>query len=157
MCCNRSLNNSTNWLDKWYLRIKKNKISKKFSKEMVLSLYIIKTSNVKIFKLISPQIVKEIFSFRDALSYPSRKQTDFQISSVHSVFSVTECMKFLGPKILRHKLKQLEKFKEFRKAIKQWKAAICPFRLCKTYIHRLGFIWWSVCHICFPFLHYLLV
>ena len=60
--------------------------------------------------------------------------------SVHSVFSVTECMKFLGPKILRHKLKQLEKFKEFRKAIKQWKAAICPFRLCKIYIHRLGFI-----------------
>ena len=94
MCCNRSLNNSTNWLDKWYLRIKKNQISKKFSKEMVLSLYIIKTSNVKIFKLISPQIVKEIFSFRDALSYPSRKQTDFQIWSVqcfqwHTKFEIS--------------------------------------------------------------------
>ena len=47
----------------------------------------------KVFKGISPQIVKGIFQFIDAVPYQLRKQTDFQIFSVHSVFSVTESMK----------------------------------------------------------------
>ena len=51
------------------------------------------------FKSISPQIVKEIFQFRDAMHYQLRKQTDFQIPSMQSVFSDTKNTKFLGPKI----------------------------------------------------------
>ena len=71
---------------------------------------------------ISPQIVKEIFRFRDAVPCQLRKQTDFLITSVHSVSGGTESIKLLGPKIwgfLPHQIKQLDSLKEFKKAIKQ--------------------------------------
>ena len=54
------------------------------------------------------------------MPYQLRKQTDFQIPSVRSVFSGTESIKFLGPKI--------------------WEQTLCTFRLCKTDIHRLSLI-----------------
>ena len=78
---------------------------------------------IEIFKVIkgmSSQIEKEIFQFRDAMTYQLRQQADFQIPSVHSVFSGTENMKVLGTKIrkmLPHQLKQVENLKEFRKAL----------------------------------------
>ena len=74
----------------------------------------------KVFKDISFQIAKDIFHFRDAMPYQLRQQADFQIPSVHSVFSGTENMKVLGTKIrkmLPHQLKQAENLKEFRKAL----------------------------------------
>ena len=92
----------------------------------------------KVFKGINPQMVKDIFKFRDAVPYQLRKQTDFQIQYVHSG---TEIIKFLGPKtweILPHEIKQLESLKEFKKAIK-WKPILYPCRLCKTFIDRLCF------------------
>ena len=83
-----------------------------------------KKSNVKVFKGISPQILQEIFQFRDAMPYQLRKQTDFPIPSLHSVVNGTESIKFLGPKIwkiLPKDIKQLQNLKEFKKAITQWK------------------------------------
>ena len=56
---------------------------------------------------------------------------------------MAQSIKCLRPKIweiLRHNIKQLEKLREFKKAIKQSKPKSYPCRLCKTYIHRLGFI-----------------
>ena len=53
----------------------------------------------EVFKGISPQIVKEGFQFRGAEPYQSVKQIDFQIPFVYSIFSGTESIKFLGPKI----------------------------------------------------------
>ena len=55
----------------------------------------------KVFKGISPQIVKEIFQFRDraTVPYQLRKQEGCQIPSVVSVFSGIESMKFLRPRI----------------------------------------------------------
>ena len=49
----------------------------------------------KAFKRISLQIVKEVFQFRDAVSY----QENAQIFKSHSVFSGTKSIKFIGPKI----------------------------------------------------------
>ena len=76
-----------------------NQILKNFSKEMFLSLFTIKIflaiEMFKVFKGISPHIMKEIFQFRDAMLYELRKQTDFQIPFVQSVFSSTESIKFL--------------------------------------------------------------
>ena len=116
--------------------------------------------NVQSFqRYISPQIVKEIFQFRHAMFYQFRKKPDFQIPSVH-LFSGTETRKFLGTKILEilpHEIKQLENFREFKKAKKEWKATSCLCRLCKTYVRRLRFIWYRFSHICFSFYHYLLV
>ena len=70
----------------------------------------------------------------------------FQIPWDHSVFSGTENLKFLGAKIwalVPNKMKQ-RKFKlesrKFRNAIKRWKPTSCLCRLCKRYIHKIGFL-----------------
>ena len=76
----------------------------------------------KILKDISPQIGKEIFQFRDALSCQLRIQTNFLIAYVHSLFSCTDSIKFIKPKIwksLPREIKQLKNFEEIKKAIKQ--------------------------------------
>ena len=47
----------------------------------------------------SSGIVNELFQFRELISYELRQGPQFQIPWVHSVFSGTESLKFLGPKI----------------------------------------------------------
>ena len=62
------------------------------------------------------------------MPYELRHRPQFQIPWVHSVFSGTECLKFLGPKIwalVPNEMKQLESLGKFRNAIKQWKATSC--------------------------------
>ena len=45
---------------------------------------------------LSPEIVNELFQFRDQIPYELRQRPKFQIPWVHSVFSGTESLKFLG-------------------------------------------------------------
>ena len=69
----------------------------------------------EVFIDVSPQIVKEIFQFRDTVPYQLKKQKDFQIPSVRSAFSSTESVKFLGSKnwkILLHEIKNLRALKK---------------------------------------------
>ena len=69
----------------------------------------------EVFIDISPQIVKGIFQLRDTVPYQLKKQKDFQIPSVHSAFSSTEGVKFLGSKnwkILLHEIKNLRALKK---------------------------------------------
>lgn len=101
------------------------------------------TKMFKVFKGISSSNCKRDFLVQKCNVSPIKKQTDFQITAVHSVFRDTESMKFVGLKIretLPSMLKQLENLKEYKKAIKQWEPATCPYRLCKTYIYKLRFI-----------------
>ena len=100
MCCNRSLT----W---WVQRYASDSIHHQNIRFLVIEMF-------KVFKGISLQIAKEIFQFRDAMPYQLRKQTDFQISFVHSVSSGTESIRFLRPKILEmltHEIIKLENFK----------------------------------------------
>ena len=95
------------------------------SKEMVVFIYhqnirFLSIKILKVFKGVNSRTVKEIFEFRDAMPCQLRKQKDFEIPSVHSVFNGTKSMKILGPKIwkmLPHELQQPEHLKELRKAI----------------------------------------
>ena len=112
----------------------------------------------KIFKDISSQIVEGMFQFRDALSCQLRKQTNFLIAYVHSLFSCTDPIKFLKPKIWKSlpcEIKQLKNFEEIMKAIKQWKPTSCLCSLSKTYIPTLGFIRYRIQYISFWFYYYL--
>ena len=52
----------------------------------------------KIFKGLSPEILNEVFQFREEIS-KIRQRSQFHISSAHSVFNGAESLKFLGPKI----------------------------------------------------------
>ena len=69
----------------------------------------------------NPQIVNEIFCIRDETSYELRQRSCFHIPSVNTVFSGTESIRFLGPKIwelIPNNIKCLENLKGFKTAIK---------------------------------------
>ena len=94
-------------------------------------------------RCLNPEIAKELFQLREQMPYELRQRPQFQIPWVHSVFSGTECLKFLGPDIwalVPNEMKQLGSLGKFSNAIKQWKPISCPCRLCKRYIHRIGFL-----------------
>ena len=97
----------------------------------------------KVYRGLSPEIVKELFRFREQIPYELRQRPQFQIPWVHSVFSGTGSLKFLGTKIwvlVLNEMKQLESLGKFKNAIKQWKRTSCPCRLWKRYILRIGFL-----------------
>ena len=53
----------------------------------------------KVSRGLSPEIVNELFQLRKQIPYELRQRSQFQIPWVHSVFSGTESLKFLGPKV----------------------------------------------------------
>ena len=57
---------------------------------------------IEMFKVLNgenPQIVNEVFCIRNETSYELRQRSCFHIPSVNTVFSGTESIQFLGPKI----------------------------------------------------------
>ena len=152
MCCNRSLNTKINRLHERCLRIvyndKKSNFNELLVKDGSVSIHHqnLQKLAVEMFKVsrgLSPEIVNELFQFREQIPYELRQRSQFQIPWVHSVFSGTESLKFLGPKVwalVPNEMKQLESLGKFRNAIKQWKPTFCPCRLCKRNIHRIGFL-----------------
>ena len=152
MCCNRSLNTKINQLHEQCLWIVYNDKESNFNEILVKDCSVsihhqnLQKLAVKIFKVsrgLSPEIVNKLFQFREQIPYELRQRCQFQILWVHSVFSGTESLKFLGPKVwalVPNEMKQLESLGKFRNAIKQWKPTFCPCGLCKRYIHRIGFL-----------------
>ena len=98
------------------------------------------------FKVLScenPQIVNEIFRIGDETSYELRQRFCFHIPSVNTVFSGTKSIRLLGPKIWEltpNDIEYLENLKDFKTAIKKWKLTSCLCRICKTYLHSVGFL-----------------
>ena len=80
---------------------------------------------IEVFKVLNrdnPQIVNEIFHFRDETSYEIRQRSCFHIASKNTVFSGTESIRFLGPKIwelIPNDIKSLENVRDFKTAIKK--------------------------------------
>ena len=75
---------------------------------------------LKVSRGISPENINEIVHFREEINYELRQRSQFNISSVHSVFSGTESLIFLGPKIwalIRNDMKQLESLWKLRKEL----------------------------------------
>ena len=64
----------------------------------------------KVSRGLSPETVNKLFQFRDQIPYELKQGSKFQIPLVHSVFSGTERLKFLGRKIwalVPNEMKQL--------------------------------------------------
>ena len=67
----------------------------------------------KVSRGFSPEIVNELSQFEEQIPYELRQRPQFQIPWIHSVFSATESLKFLGPKIsalVPNEMKQLIAF-----------------------------------------------
>ena len=86
---------------------------------------------------LNSKIFNELLQLREQIRYELRQRCQFQIPSN---FSGTES---LGTKVwalVANEIKQLESLGKFTNTIKQWKPTSCPCRLCKRYIHRIGFL-----------------
>ena len=94
-------------------------------------------------KGLSPTIMNSVFQNRDYNGPHLRSQTDYQMPKINTVAFGENSLRYLAPKIwnmLPKNIKHLETLNEFKKAIKIWVPLECPCRLCKQYIHGLGFV-----------------
>ena len=106
------------------------------------NIQVLATEMFKIFKNLSPDIVREIFQER-SVPYNLRSDNNFASRHVNSVYHGTESLSFLGPKIWEQvppELKALESLDIFKTQIKKWIPLNCPCRLCRTYLPQIGFI-----------------
>ena len=63
--------------------------------------------------------------------------------NVRTVKYGTETLAHLGPKIwnlVPDHIKSETSVKAFKTKIKNWRPSACPCKLCKTYIHAVGYI-----------------
>ena len=106
------------------------------------NIQVLATEMFKIFKNLSPDIVREIFQER-SVPYNLRSDNNFASRHVNSVYHGTESLSFLGPKIWEQvppELKALESLNIFKAQIKKWIPLNCPCRLCRTYLPQISFI-----------------
>ena len=64
------------------------------------------------------------------------------MENVNTVHRGTDALPFLNPKIWKLvplQIKSCQTLEEFKKKIKSWIPENCPCRLCKTYLHQIGF------------------
>ena len=88
------------------------------------------------------QRVKELFPL-SVHAYNLRSTYEFKLENVNMVHYGTEYLSFLGPKIwelVALEIKSFHFLEEFKKKIKSWVPENLPCRLCKTYLHHIGFI-----------------
>ena len=101
---------------------------------------------IEMFKVkhkLCPDIISDIFKERTNNQYNLRNRNDFVIPRVHTVYHGTESITYLGPKIwdiVPEEIKQKKSLNSFKESIKKWKPIKCPCRLCKVYLHGVGFI-----------------
>ena len=147
----RTLNNKINSIHERPLRItyhdRKLPFEELLRKDKTVSIYhrnlqLLATEIFKIKSNMGPEILNEIFQNRTS-SYNLRKNSSFYVKKVHSVYYGTESLSFLGPKIWKlvpEDIKQSESLDIFKSKIKHWVPVRYPFRLCRIYLHNIGFI-----------------
>ena len=96
----------------------------------------------KVINNLSPTFMRSIFPESNN-PYNLRNNNPFHTSNVHSVYKGTETVSFRGPKtwaLVPDEIKNCRSLPEFKKRIKKWKPVGCTCRICKTYVHEIGFI-----------------
>ena len=82
----------------------------------------------KVSKGLCSEIVKGLFQFRYDIPNNLRQRCQFHSPPVRTIFSGTESIKYLGPKIwelIPDEMKKLEGLWEFKRAV-NWKPTSCP-------------------------------
>ena len=96
----------------------------------------------KVKSQISPSHVQEMFKVHNNV-YDLRKKRCWETSNVRTVHYGTKTVLFRGPKIWKMipaHIKDSTNLNVFKTKVKQWKPLDCTCRLCRTYIHSIGFI-----------------
>ena len=72
-----------------------------------------------------------------------RKNSQFTIPPIRTVYHGSKSISFLGPKIwkiLPNRLKNVNSTEAFKMQIKKWKPENCPCWLCNDYVQNYGFV-----------------
>ena len=120
------------------LLIKDGTISKHHRNIQALATEMFKVKNEK-----SPEIIFDTFMQRINNHYNLRHIHHFETPFVRTVYNETESVSYLGPKIwdiVPEEYKTLNSLNSFKESIKNWIPLNCPCRLCKTYVHCVGFL-----------------
>ena len=148
---NRTLNNKINRVHERALRIvyrdKTSNITELLQKDNAVTVHqrnlqVLATEIYKVKMGLAPQLVKEHFS-PNTHTYNLRSTYEFKLENVKTVHYGTESLLFLGPKmweLVLLEIKSSHSLEEFKKNINSWIPENCPCRLCKTYLHHIGFI-----------------
>ena len=71
------------------------------------------------------------------------RQTHYDMRNPHHFVNFSVSISNLGPriwKLVSDRLKEFSSISSFKNKIKRWQREICPCRLCKNYISRVGFL-----------------
>ena len=85
-------------------------------------------------KVLQPPLLTELFKPRKEQHHNLRKNTEFTIPVLRTVYHGSESISLLGPKIwiaLPDRLKNPNSQEIFKLEIKKWKPENCPFGLCR--------------------------
>ena len=140
------LNNKTNKLHESCLRIVCN--SKTSTYEELLesdnsvsvhfrNVQALATELYKVVNGFSPDTMKDVFPLNENSFYNTMNKRTFDSSHIRTAHFGSETLSHLAPKInelVPEEVKKLESVASFKNAIKKWKPANCPCRLCRTYI-----------------------
>ena len=97
----------------------------------------------KVYKEQRPEILTDVFPLNSQPVYNLRNQYCFATRPIRTVHYGENSLRYLGPKVwelIPSQIKDAETLDIFKILIKKWKPENCPCRLCKTYIHQVGFI-----------------
>ena len=145
----RQLNNRINRIHERALRIVYRDTKSSFNdlliKEKAFTIHErnLQTLGIELYKVaygISPKIMRLVFPTKPSIKYPW--EDIFQTFNVRTVTWGTETLFHLGPKIWKIiplKLKMIPTLKRFKKSIRLMKPEKCPCRICKYYLHGVGF------------------
>ena len=148
---NRTLNNKINRIHERALRIvyrdKTSTFTELLQKDNGVTvdqtnLQTLATEICKVKMDLAPQLVKELFR-PHTHSYNLRSTYEFKLENVKTVHYGTEYLSFLGHNIwelVPSEIKSSHSLEEFKKKFKSWIPDNCPYRICKSYLHHIGFI-----------------
>ena len=148
----RKLNNKINKLHERCLRIVYNNNTSTYEElletDNSVSVHFrnVQALAIELYKVVngfSPDIMKDVFPLNENLRYNTRNKRTFHSRDIRTVHFGSETLSHLAPKIwelVPEEIKKLESVASFKNAIKTWKSANCPCRLCRTYIFQFGFV-----------------
>ena len=148
---NRTLNNKINKLHEMALRIVYKNDNFTFQELLAIdnsitihqrNLQSLATEMYKVKNNISPLPMQELFNAQENI-HDLRNKRSWQIPHARTVHYGTETIRYRGPKtweLVPPEIKESKSLREFKVKVKGWKPEGCTCRICKTYIHNLGYI-----------------
>ena len=100
------------------------------------------TEMFKVKNNLSPSFMKSIFILNEC-KYDLRKNPGFTGKNIRTTAYGSETISYRGPQtwdIVPNEIKNSSSLEQFKQKIKLWKPLTCKCRLCKVYLHNIGFI-----------------